>query len=51
MLTLGVWLLAIAVLWLAIMLAPWAINEADKMKGDDSSITNGVSDVDIEEDI
>ena len=35
MLTVGVWAVAIAVFWLCIMLAPWAINQADKIKDED----------------
>ena len=40
MLTLGVWLLLGAVIFLCIMLAPWAINQADKIKDkkDDGTI-------------
>lgn len=39
MLTAGVWFLAFSVAILAIMLAPWAINEADKIKDDEDGDT------------
>ncbi len=35
MLTIGVWVLAIAVALLALMLAPWAVNQADKIDVDE----------------
>lgn len=35
MLTLGVWALAGAIVFLGIILAPWAVNQADKIKLDE----------------